>query len=119
MSTPPGEPPYEQYDPGQPRLQPPPAWGGGPAAPPPTNGKATGALVASVLGFFCGVGFVVGLILGYSARNEIRASGGQQGGDQIATAAIVIGWIGVALTVLAIVGAILLFAGLVAVGGAT
>jgi hypothetical protein len=66
--------------------------------------------VSSILGFFCGIGFIVGLILGYSARNQIRASAGQQTGEGLATAAIVIGWIGVGLTVLAIVLFVLFFA---------
>lgn len=64
---------------------------------------AVGALVASILGFFCGVGFIIGLVLGYSARNQIRASGGQQSGDGAATAAIVIGWIGVGLMALGLI----------------
>lgn len=91
-----------------------PGWGGGATAPPQTNGLAIGALVASILGFFCGIGFVVGLILGYNARNQIRASGGQQGGEGIATAAIVVGWIGVGLSILGIIVAIFLFAGIAA-----
>lgn len=118
MGTVPSDPGMPDYGQQQPYGAPPPpggGWGGAPA-PPPTNGKAIGALVASVLGFFCGVGFIVGLILGYSARKEIQASGGQQGGEGLATAGIVIGWVGVALMVLGIVVAVVLFAGLVAIG---
>jgi hypothetical protein len=36
---------------------------------------------------------ILGLILGYSARSEIRASKGAKGGDGLATGAIVIGWL--------------------------
>lgn len=109
MSTVPGDPGTPGYGQQQPD------WGS-PQAPgvPQSNGKAIGALVASILGFFCGVGFIVGLILGYSARNEIRASGGRQTGDGAATAAIVIGWVGVGLTVLGVIIASLFFVGAVA-----
>lgn len=109
MSTVPGEPGTPGYGQQQPN------WGSPPASGvPPTNGKAVGALVASILGFFCGVGFIVGLILGYSARNEIRASGGRQSGDGAATAAIVIGWVGVGLTVLGVILVSLFFVAAVA-----
>lgn len=113
MGTVPNDPGTPDYAQQQPYGAPPPPGGGmgGAPAPPPTNGKATGSLVASVLGFFCGIGFIVGLILGYSARKEIQASGGQQGGEGLATAGIVIGWVGVALTILGIVAFVLLFAG--------
>ena len=120
MSTPPDgghEPTWQQ--PAQAWDQPQqPAWGqpqqpapGGYGVPPPTNGLAVGALVASILGFFCGVGFIVGLILGYSARGQIRSSAGREGGEGLATAAIVIGWIGVGLIVLGIL-AVVAFLGL-------
>ena len=125
---PPGQPPGQdqgwgqpQQSWGQPEQQPgwqqpgeqwgSPPYGGTPGAPQQTNGLAIGALVASVLGFFCGVGFIIGLILGYMARNQIRSSGGQQGGGGLATAAIVIGWIGVALTVLGILFVAVVFTG--------
>ena len=36
---------------------------------------------------------LLGLILGYSARREIRASKGMKNGDNLATLAITIGWI--------------------------
>lgn len=36
---------------------------------------------------------ILGLILGYSARSEIRGSKGAKGGDGLATGAIVIGWL--------------------------
>ena len=128
---PPGQPPGEGQGWGQPQQpwgqqpeqqpgwqQPGEQWGGpppagAPGAPQQTNGLAIGALVASVLGFFCGVGFIIGLILGYMARNQIRSSGGRQGGEGLATAAIIIGWIGVALTVLG-----LIFVFVVLLGGA-
>ena len=65
-----------------------------------TNGLAVGAFVSSLLGLLCGVGLIVGLVLGYIAKSQIDRSGGVQGGRGLAVAAIVIGWIGVGLSVL-------------------
>jgi uncharacterized membrane protein len=45
----------------------------------------------------------VGLILGYVAISEIRQSGGAKSGVGLARAAIILGWIFVALSALAIV----------------
>ncbi len=54
---------------------------------PVTSGLAVGALVAAI--FLP----LLGLILGYVARNDIRSTNPPKGGDGLATAAIVIGWI--------------------------
>jgi hypothetical protein len=54
---------------------------------PQSSGLAVGALVAAI--FIP----ILGLILGYVARNDIRSSNPPKGGDGLATAAIVIGWI--------------------------
>jgi hypothetical protein len=54
---------------------------------PATSGSAVGALVAAIFLPF------LGLILGYVARNDIRSTNPPKGGDGLATAAIVIGWI--------------------------
>jgi hypothetical protein len=54
---------------------------------PQSSGLAVGALVAAL--FIP----ILGLILGYVARNDIRSSNPPKGGDGMATAAIVIGWI--------------------------
>lgn len=102
-----GDPPPPEWG-GQPSPPAVPGWSGAGGAPPQTNSMAVGALVASILGFFCGVGFVIGLILGYNARKQIRASGGQEGGEGAATAAIVIGWIGVGLMVLGLIVVVVL-----------
>jgi hypothetical protein len=72
----------------------------GPSFVGKTNGLAVGALVASLLGLFCGVGLVVGLVLGYIARRQIDDSGGVQRGRGLAVAAIVVGWVGIALAVI-------------------
>lgn len=44
----------------------------------------------------------VGLILGYVARSEIRNSGGTKSGEGLASAAIILGWIFVAISVIVI-----------------
>ena len=75
----------------------------------PTNGKATGALWtgvgALVLVFCCGAGILglVPIVLGVMARGEIRRNGGQQGGDGMAIAGIVMGSIAVVLSIAFIV----------------
>jgi uncharacterized membrane protein len=65
------------------------------------SGKAIAALVISITGlFFCFfIGQIVGLILGYSARKDIRESGGTLTGDSLAETAIIIGWVGLAIDV--------------------
>ena len=57
-----------------------------------TNGSAIASLVLSILGLF-GIGSLLGIIFGHRARREIRASGGYEGGEGLATAGIVIGWV--------------------------
>ena len=67
-----------------------------------TNGKATAALVLGIL-WLCGIGSVLALVFGYQAKNEIEASGEVQGGKGMATAGIVLGWVGVGLVILYLV----------------
>lgn len=82
------EQPYGPYTP-------PPSYGYPPPAPP-TNGLAIASLVLSLLGLV-GVlpllGTILGLIFGYSARNQIAQSRGTQGGAGLAKAGIIIGWV--------------------------
>jgi hypothetical protein len=60
------------------------------------------SLISGILGltFIPLLGSIVAVITGYMARNEIRASGGTVGGEGLATAGLILGWIGVALLVL-------------------
>ena len=68
--------------------------------PPRTNGLAIASLVCSLVGgFLCGLGSIVGVVLGLVARAQIRRSGGSQTGEGLALAGIVIGCIFVLLTV--------------------
>jgi hypothetical protein len=67
-----------------------------------TNGKAIASVILGVIGV-TGVPFmasIVALILGYMARGEIAETG--QEGRGLATAGIILGWVGVAVFVLAL-----------------
>lgn len=58
---------------------------------PPTSGKAIAALVLSLFGIS-----LLAVIFGHIARGEIRRSGGRLGGDGLAIAGLIIGWLGMA-----------------------
>ncbi|QIS08179.1 DUF4190 domain-containing protein [Nocardia arthritidis] len=76
-------PPYQPY--GYPQQQ-------------GTNGMAIGALISSLVGFAtCGIGSIVGIILGVVSLNQIKQSG--QDGRGMALAGI---WIGIGAVVLAV-----------------
>ncbi|MEO8106398.1 MAG: DUF4190 domain-containing protein [Actinomycetes bacterium] len=113
MSYPPPPPPLP---PGQPPITPgqfPSPW----AAPPPNSGKAVAALVLGILGIVsCQVLGVVAIVLGQQAGDEIAASGGRLGGEGFARAGVIMGWVAVALLVLSLVG-LLVFFGIVAALG--
>jgi len=76
---------------------------------PPTNGLAIASLLFGIF-WFGGIGSVAALVLGYRARREIRKSAGGQRGSSLATIGIVLGWIGIALLVIAAVAAFVLLA---------
>jgi hypothetical protein len=106
---PPGYPaPAPGYGPPPGYAGPPPGYpGGAPGWPPygyapsPTNGLAIASLVLGIVGWpFCGIGSVIAIVLGFAARGQIKNSGGRQGGAGIATAGIVLGFIGCAFLLL-------------------
>jgi hypothetical protein len=69
--------------------------------PTSTNGKAIGALVTSLVGVplcFCAVPSIVGIVLGIVAMNDIKKTGQQ--GHGMALAAVIVGGVSLALTVL-------------------
>ena len=82
----------------------------GPAYPPPphsypaqpqpaTHNMAIVSLIFGILGVvgICpGLGSIIALIAGYSARKSISAEPQRYGGSGLATAGIITGWIGVA-----------------------
>ncbi|MDQ3762280.1 MAG: DUF4190 domain-containing protein [Actinomycetota bacterium] len=92
--------------PGPPPGQPPPGYSGAygnPAYPSypgypvqrSTNGLAIASLVLGILIIFWGLTSILALIFGYIARKQIRERG--EGGDGLAVAGIVLGWVGVGL----------------------
>ena len=81
---PPGSPTgYQTYPP-------PVGWGtdGQPVAAG-TNGLAIASLVCSVIGVLCGIGSLIGVVLGFIAINQIKQTG--QRGYGLAVAGIVVG----------------------------
>jgi hypothetical protein len=66
------------------------------------NGLAIASVLVAVL-WFAGLGAVLALIFGYRARRQIRDSAGSQTGSGLATAGIILGWIGIAIGVTLII----------------
>ncbi|MBU0513047.1 MAG: DUF4190 domain-containing protein [Chloroflexi bacterium] len=68
----------------------------------PNSTTAMISLVAGILGLtlFPFIGSVIALITGSMAKKEINASAGTLGGEGLATAGIIMGWIGVAIGVI-------------------
>ncbi|WP_028479040.1 DUF4190 domain-containing protein [Nocardia sp. CNY236] len=116
-STPPSPqpqyPPQQQpYPPQQPYPQPNYGYPNSyqPYGPPVqgTNGLAIGAMISSLLTpVTCGLGAIVGIILGAVALNQVKQSG--QDGRGMALAGI---WIGVGMVALAVVWIVLVIASL-------
>jgi hypothetical protein len=93
---------------------PPPGYGYGYApgyAPARTNGLAVASLVLGILGWaLCGIGSILAIVLGVVGRNQIRASGGQEAGDGMAKAGIILGCVGLVLIVAYIIVAVIVAA---------
>ena len=83
-----GYPPVQQY--------PPPQWAGYQQPRPGTNGLAIASMVLGILWLYW-VGSILALVFGYVARGQIKQSG--QGGDGMAIAGIVLGWVGIGVGV--------------------
>jgi hypothetical protein len=88
-NAPPTIPPPPPYYPQQYRYAP----------APVTNGLAVASLVFGILWIF-GLGSLLAVILGHSAKVQIRKSNGAEGGSGLATAGLVLGWVGVVSLVL-------------------
>jgi len=103
--------PYGGYTPqpqGQPYGQP---YGqqpyGYPYAPPQrTNGLAIASMVLGILWLYW-IGSILALVFGYIAKNQIRQRGESGGG--MATAGIVLGWIGVGFLVIGLIAGLASF----------
>jgi hypothetical protein len=84
-----------------------------------TSGKAIASLVFSVAGlFFClFLGQIIGIMLGYEARKEIAASHGRLTGEELATAGIIVGWVGIVIdSALVMLWILFVCGGLIAAG---
>ena len=70
----------------------------------PTSTLAMVSLVAGILGFTMlpVIGSIVAILTGYAARKETRAVPALAGGDGLATAGIIMGWIQVGLAIVGI-----------------
>jgi len=81
------------------------------AAAPASNTMALVSLIAGIVGLtiFPLIGSVVAVITGPMARKEIAASAGAQGGDGMARAGIILGWVGIGISVLGVCIACLVF----------
>ena len=67
-----------------------------------TNGLAIAALICGCAGFLLFIPGILGIIFGFIARGQIKRSHGQQKGDGMALAGIIVGFGWVALLVLTI-----------------
>jgi hypothetical protein len=74
-----------------------------PALPPPpqTSRLAISSLVLGILSLLCCYVFggIPSVICGHMAKSRIRRSGGTLGGDGLATAGLITGYLGIALSV--------------------
>jgi hypothetical protein len=70
-----------------------------------TNGLAIASMVVGILWLYW-LGSILALVFGYVAKSQIRESNGTQGGGGMATAGIVLGWVGVGILALLIVAGV-------------
>ncbi|MGP7996846.1 MAG: DUF1707 and DUF4190 domain-containing protein [Streptosporangiaceae bacterium] len=74
-----------------------------PAPPPRTNSMAVAALVCGLCEFLTfGLTAIPAVVLGHVARGQIRRTGESGGG--LATAGLILGWLAIAVFVLAVAG---------------
>ena len=81
-----------------------------PVRPLETNSSAVVSLVLGAL-WLLGIGSVLALVFGYRARRELESSEPRQKGAALATAGIVLGWVGIAVLLVVVLGASPLIAG--------
>jgi prepilin-type processing-associated H-X9-DG protein len=70
------------------------------AGQPKTSGMAIWSLVLGILGFFCGLTALPGLILGFISMGKIKRSNGTLGGEGIALAGTIVSGICLALSLI-------------------
>lgn len=75
--------------------------------PPRNNGMAIASMVTGLASLaFCYLAFVpaiVAVVLGFVAKGHIRASNGAEGGDGMANAGIILGFVWIGMTIAAII----------------
>ena len=88
-----------------------------PMAPRESSSMAIISLIAGILGLFMipVIGSIVAIITGGMAKRDIRASSGTIGGEGLATAGVVMGWIGLVLWGFSICIIILSVAGVIGI----
>lgn len=88
-----------------------------PAIAKPSSSTAIVSLVFGLLSwlFLPWLGAIVAIVSGHMARSEIRRSNGQLEGDGMAVAGLVLGYLQIALTLLAIVAVIVFLGGLASI----
>ena len=66
-----------------------------------TNGMAIASLVLSLV-WVCGIGSILAIVFGFQAKGQIDRSGGAEEGRGLAIAGIVVGFLGLAFPLLAL-----------------
>lgn len=98
-SAPYGPPPYGP----PPYGYGPPPYGYGYPPPQRTNGLAIASMVLGIVWLYW-IGSILALVFGYVAKKQIRERG--EGGDGMATAGIVLGWVGIGVLAIPLVLAV-------------
>ena len=94
-----------------------------PMASPQTHTLAIASLIFGILGLVgaCpGLGSIVAVVTGSMAQREIQADPARYTGDGLAKAGLILGWVGIAFTVLgicAVVAYFLFIAAMIGTGG--
>ncbi|MCZ2823042.1 MULTISPECIES: DUF4190 domain-containing protein [unclassified Modestobacter] len=97
---PPYGPPGPPYGPPGAPYGPPPYGYGYPPPPQRTNGLAIASMVLGIVWLYW-IGSILALVFGYVAKKQIRERG--EGGDGMATAGIVLGWVGIGVLAIPLV----------------
>lgn len=82
----------------------------------PKSSSAIVSIISGVLawlGLF-GLGGILAVIFGHIAKNEIKKSGGQLSGDELATIGLVLGYANIAVSVIGFCFLLMLLTGLIA-----
>jgi hypothetical protein len=80
-----------------------------------TSGWAIFSLISGILGWLgvFGLGGLIAVIAGHIAKSQIRSSSGRVGGEGLATAGLVLGYLNIGLAVLGACLLLLVFGGLI------